>query len=527
MEAAIDYVIRIADCDREEARDALVHAILDGEIRSRFGDNGLEEIKAFLWGNARHWAPYSGFSARNPNRVRISGDAAYLRPYFDPPPDPSLLPERMRPVEVRREDLQRLWPSPPVVAEPRGLLPHTADKMEVSDTEEQLARKWKAQKWRRQWIAKFAERQRAAGRWIAIADLVDWCSHSTTIASIEAEAKAREVAYQRLTDAVQKDEFEREGRSKVLFLDALATSDGASPRCRLTREQFEIAVDAAAAPPAPSVPVTVLNCCWLPSDLARKWLEAHGYRLPPYLESRQAVGEVVDNRGGAGRASQLHNRQSSGASTSSSATPHRFDNPVWEFGDILGWLMDRNQRNFGRFWTQDDFRSEFYIRAVLKSGVPLPIANPRRALLHALQRGQLTAYRQGNRIDKAEWFAKTETDILNGIRAFAVERDEVLKLWRPSDQPVTVIAAQSAGDDQRPLPALPLGYRTNRAEDAEGACEAFLREMTTRPENKEAAFEAARNHCGEALSRKAFDRVWAKAAPTAWKQAGRPSKRKS
>lgn len=155
--------------------------------------------------------------------------------------------------------------------------------------EERLKLKWRRKKWRRQWIAKFAERQRAARRWIAIADLVDWCAQSTTTASIEAEAGAREVAYRRLTGAVQKGEFKRDGKSKILYLDTLVTSDGASPRCRLTREQFEIAVDIAAAPPAPSVPVTVLNCCWLPSDLARHWLELHGYRLPPYLAPAQAA----------------------------------------------------------------------------------------------------------------------------------------------------------------------------------------------------------------------------------------------
>jgi len=56
MEEAIDHVMRVAECGRQEARDALVRAILDGEIRSRFGDNGLEDIKAFLWeGDRTRW----------------------------------------------------------------------------------------------------------------------------------------------------------------------------------------------------------------------------------------------------------------------------------------------------------------------------------------------------------------------------------------------------------------------------------------------------------------------------------------
>src|SRR6516165_3028163 len=104
-------------------------------------------------------------------------------------------------------------------------------------------------RWRREWIAKFAERQRTVRRWIAVVDLIDWCAHSTRTASIEAEAQARELAYRSVTESVQRGEFERDGRSKLLYLDALVTSDGASSRCRLIRVQFEIAVDAAAAPP--------------------------------------------------------------------------------------------------------------------------------------------------------------------------------------------------------------------------------------------------------------------------------------
>jgi len=120
MEAPIGHVMGIAGCGRQEARDALVQAVLDGEIRSRFGDNGLQEIKAFLWQHARQWAPYSGFGARMPNRVRINGEAAYLRPYFDPPPDPALLPERMRPVEVRREEVEQFWVPPTALQDASG-----------------------------------------------------------------------------------------------------------------------------------------------------------------------------------------------------------------------------------------------------------------------------------------------------------------------------------------------------------------------------------------------------------------------
>lgn len=137
---------------------------------------------------------------------------------------------------------------------------------------------WQRRKWRRQWIAKFAGRQRSVRRWIAVADLVDWCAQSTTAASIEAEAKARDVAYRRLTESVQRGEFERGDRSKILYLDTQVM------RCRLTREQFEIAFNNTAGVPwAPSLPLDVLRYCWLPRELARQWIERHDYIWPAHF----------------------------------------------------------------------------------------------------------------------------------------------------------------------------------------------------------------------------------------------------
>jgi hypothetical protein len=156
----------------------------------------------------------------------------------------------------------------------------------VSDEESLREIRWRRRKWRRKWIAKFAARQRFARRWISFVDLADWCARSTTAASLDDEAKAQEVAYQRLADSVRKGEFDRGGRSKILYLDTVVM------RCRLTREQFEIAFVSTATPPAPSLPLTVLNCCWVSCDLARKWLESHSYRWSPHFEpERKAASD--------------------------------------------------------------------------------------------------------------------------------------------------------------------------------------------------------------------------------------------
>jgi hypothetical protein len=147
------------------------------------------------------------------------------------------------------------------------------------DEESRLRRR--RRKWRGGWIANFAERQRIAKRWIAFVNLADWCARSTTAAGIDEEERARDLAFRRLADSILKGEFERESRSQILYLDPRVMGDGASPRCRLTREKAEIAF---ALPPAASLSLTVLGCCWLPRELARHWLESHGYRWCPNFE---------------------------------------------------------------------------------------------------------------------------------------------------------------------------------------------------------------------------------------------------
>jgi hypothetical protein len=91
-------------------------------------------------------------------------------------------------------------------------------------------------------------------------------------------------------------------------------------------------------------------------------------------------------------------------------------------------------------------------------------------------------------------------------------------------------ALSLAQSDAVATPVRPPGIRTNRNEDAERECEVFIAEWAAafnagkeeRPRNKAAAFEAARKRCGEALSQKAFERVWRRTAPAAWKTPGAP-----
>jgi hypothetical protein len=150
---------------------------------------------------------------------------------------------------------------------------------------------------RRAWIKRFAEHQRRLREWISVPDLTDWCGQSTTTAVVAEQAKSRDLALELFADSILKAEFEREGRSKILFLSSRVTGRGSIP-CRLKRESFERQWRyAAKMTPAPPLPLEVLACCWLPRELARQWIESHGYRWPPHLDPEKppAVLESGEN----------------------------------------------------------------------------------------------------------------------------------------------------------------------------------------------------------------------------------------
>jgi hypothetical protein len=73
-----------------------------------------------------------------------------------------------------------------------------------------------------------------------------------------------------------------------------------------------------------------------------------------------------------------------------------------------------------------------------------------------------------------------------------------------------------------PTKPTPSGIRTIQASQAEAACEAWIGQLKDRPKNKDTAFADAKAAIdkGGWLSRKAFERAWANAAPIEWKRAG-------
>jgi hypothetical protein len=145
--------------------------------------------------------------------------------------------------------------------------------------------KRRGETWRKRWIAKFTDRQRISRRWISLVDLADWCAQSSTCDNSCAEQKARDEFHNRFIKSLLSGAFELRGKSQILYLDSHVSGDGWSPRCRLTTQQFKIAIGAAAGRPEPGVPLSLMECCWLPNAIARCWVDAHGYREAPHFVS--------------------------------------------------------------------------------------------------------------------------------------------------------------------------------------------------------------------------------------------------
>jgi hypothetical protein len=159
-------------------------------------------------------------------------------------------------------------------------------------------------------------------------------------------------------------------------------------------------------------------------------------------------------------------------------------------------------------------------------GLELPPNTPRAwdictDLLYRIDRGELSG-RKGYYSDSVPAGRRPHPSLdprntwvqTSDLAKVAAERGE-----QPYILQLLFITNAESADNPEPEP--PSGIRTNRHEDAERACEAFLAGLTKQCKSKNSVFDDARTHCGEHLSRKAFDRAWARKVPAAWKAPGR------
>jgi len=103
--------------------------------------------------------------------------------------------------------------------------------------------------------------------------------------------------------------------------------------------------------------------------------------------------------------------------------PWRFLEPYWDVRDVLGWLIDRDPKRFGRIFNHGDLRAAtFYKNPARKDD------NPARTLLHAFQEGRLPSFRDGQRVPIEFWSTESINEIRNDA-ATRMRRQDVLALW--------------------------------------------------------------------------------------------------
>jgi hypothetical protein len=109
----------------------------------------------------------------------------------------------------------------------------------------------------------------------------------------------------------------------------------------------------------------------------------------------------------------------------------RFNHPVWDLRDVIGWVLDRDPAQFGRIHSSEDARSAvrivvFYKRWPRKARDP----NPLMTILHALQRGELVAHQAKSALPREHWGEMTGRGLCAAIRdGLWFWRDDVLALW--------------------------------------------------------------------------------------------------
>jgi hypothetical protein len=106
--------------------------------------------------------------------------------------------------------------------------------------------------------------------------------------------------------------------------------------------------------------------------------------------------------------------------------PWRFLEPYWDVRDVLGWLIDRDPKQFGRIFNRSDLRAAtLYNNPARKDDIPT------RTLLHAFQEGRLQAFTDGQKVPVEFWSTKSAANVRDDVDT-RIRRNDVLALWPES-----------------------------------------------------------------------------------------------
>ena len=223
------------------------------------------------------------------------------------------------------------------------------------------------------------------------------------------------------------------------------------------------------------------------------------------------------------------------------AAEWRLDTPLWSGRHVRPLPVIRSSWKVGHSWKLVFLANT--VERIAANYVGEPDVRFRQAAVDmamCARRGDLSTWaraeiggsiiQQVNAIAWATWFRDDELPkIFRACTIFLqsvgncwiyVDEDELDMCFPRAEPQVGPVASPDAANATVECRA---GYRTTRAAEAEATCGAWIKGLTARPANKEAAWEDARAAITR-LSRKAFDRAWAISAPAEWSGPGRRRK---
>ncbi len=119
-------------------------------------------------------------------------------------------------------------------------------------------------------IARFTQTQGCAREWISFADIADFCARKS--GSIVPDEKKRALAFNTLAKDILNGEFDKNGRSQVLFLNHF------TKKARLTREDLTDIIDYNLD--GNGGLSEYLPCCWARREFIERWFEKHRLQKP-------------------------------------------------------------------------------------------------------------------------------------------------------------------------------------------------------------------------------------------------------
>ena len=129
---------------------------------------------------------------------------------------------------------------------------------------------------------RFRERQRHSLEWINFDAIADWCARAN--GDIKPDEERRSLAYTELQKALLEGDFEKEGRTRVIFLNPK------SPMAKMTRERL---TSIAGFHDAHVLRSQYLAHCWIPRAHSRIWFEVRRLPIPPWLGPNKHDAAII------------------------------------------------------------------------------------------------------------------------------------------------------------------------------------------------------------------------------------------